>query len=204
MVVNLSPGEGADYGPGWAMFCFRPGAFLSHNIGMATGRAAYQAGRLVATHVATVLPGGWIAEAVGGGYRIRPLPPLLDPDNREAVVWFRRPRGLTSKAADHMCNLARQWADQQVPYDYGALWGFTLSDPERRGQEPNFLESPRRLYCSEAYLKQLKAAEPLLARPLPPQVHARHESWWSPEDLNRAPGLWASPGNAGQPPARHP
>lgn len=195
MQVRLDPKPGRDYRPGSFMFQYRPGALLSYGIAMEDAPQAYEAGRLVATHVAIVAgtgpDGAWqIGEALGQGFTLSPLAPLIDPDNREVVVWFRELCGATDAARGVAVDLVKDWAAKGVKYDARAFAGFILSDPQDRGPRPNWSEDPDRLFCSEAAVTAALAMEPYLTGPLPAFVHGLHPSWWSPERWNRAP-VWA-------------
>lgn len=189
MILNLAPQAGRDYGPGWAGFTFHlDSAVLSPGIAIQTARQEFAAGRFVPSHVFTVLDGGELGEANPEGYVVGPLAKYLDPQDARVLVAFRRPRGLTPNAAELMCLAARLWADAGTPYDFSAIAGFVLADPERLAAGlRNRLEHPGRVFCSEAHAALMQLAAGLHQPPLPPEFAATHPSSLSPW------GLWCAP-----------
>lgn len=178
MLLNLCPRPGRDFGPGWVMFSTRRG-LLAGPIAAITAAGRYFAGRLVATHCGLVLDHQHVAEALGGGYAISPLAPLLV--ERDVMIWFRRPGGLTPAAAGVMADQARAWASADVPYDFVGCASEPLAVD---------LDSPRALFCSEAVAALLRLAEPHLARPLPSALREIPPEKWNPHELDSLDGLW--------------
>lgn len=198
MQVQLYPLPGRDYRPGSFMFQCRPGGLLSRGIALEDAREAYEAGELVATHVGIVAGPGpdgvWrVGEAVSPSFALSPLAPMVDPNNREVVVWFKELFGMTAAARGVAVGLARKWAAMRVKYDGRAFLGMLLTDPEERGSAPNWSEDPQRFFCSEAAVSAALAMEPFLGEKLPAFMHDLHASWWTPQRFNRAP-VWITHG----------
>lgn len=178
MLLNLCPRPGRDFGPGWVMFSTRRG-LLAGPIAAITAAGRYFAGRLVATHCGLVLDHQHVAEALASGFGVSPLAPLLI--DRDVMIWFRRPAGLTPAAAQAMVDQARAWAASGVAYDFVGCAAEPL---------PVDLDSPRALFCSEAVAALLRLAAPYLARPLPVDLATRPPEKWNPHELDSLDGLW--------------
>ncbi len=189
MVINLSPTFGRDFGPGWCMFEASHSA-LAKAIALKTDPAGYLRGRLVPNHVGTVLSEEEVGESLGGGYTVSPLASRLDPDNRDAVVWFREPYGLTPAAAELMIVTARTWAEGGLPYNFGGIGGLALSDATLPDPAPNPLSNPWAAFCSQAYVLQALTAARLFSRPLPPVLHTVPSDRWTPDGLDKLDVLW--------------
>ncbi|MCA1988721.1 MAG: hypothetical protein LDL07_06185 [Desulfarculus sp.] len=190
MMLNLYPTYGRDFGPGWCMFQASRSA-LGAAIAIKTDPGGYLRGRLVPNHVGTVLNEDEVGESLSGGYTISPLAPLLDPDNRDTVVWFREPSGLTPAAAELMIVTARTWADGDLPYNFGGIGGLAISDATRPDPAPNPLSSPWAAFCSQAYVLQLLTAARLFSRPLPQALRQVPSDRWTPDGLDKLAVLWA-------------
>lgn len=194
MLIIPNPDPAALCGPGWVAFT----ANLSHPIGLgialATAREQWMMGALVATHVGTVIEAEGslvVAEALGQGYVLTPLDKFCgNPRDRQRVVWFRRPQGLTPAAGDFMSLMAAAWAGAGIGYDTGALPGFLIEPGRIRAGLRNRLEDPDELFCSEAAAELIQRSAGVMAPEPPPEFMAVHPSSVSPHRLDQWPGLW--------------
>jgi hypothetical protein len=173
--------------PGQVFFTMSNG-FISDGIARETAPQRYEAGQLVATHVGVVLEDGYVAEAWQPDWRIAPLRERLE--QRDSLVWLKEPAGQTEASAAALCQAARDL--EGTPYDYGGVIGFTLSDNDDQGQDPNWLENRKKFFCSEGVDVLLRQTEHLRTVPLPEPFKLVHSSWRSPQGLNVAP-IWAAP-----------
>ncbi len=191
MILDLQPKPGRVCGPGWAGFTYHLDSHLvSPGIAQVTAPDARAAGRLVPSHVFTVIDKDQVAEALGQGFTIGPLAKYLDPEDSRVIVWFARPRGLTPKAAEFMCLTARLW--EETGYDWKGAGGLGLEDPERMAAGlRNRLEDPECLFCSESYVRLLQLAAELFNPALPPAIIQHAASSWSPWALWSCPNLWS-------------
>ena len=178
MMIKRNPQYGKDFGPGWAMFTQRRTP-VSWGIAQATASAEYDAGLVVATHCGLVTGPNAVGEALGSGFQISQLQPLLD--DRDVAVWFRRPRGLTAPAVAAMVGQATAWAFENVSYDLIGCatepWALDLDDPDA-------------LFCSEGDVKLLLIAEPHLDQPLPEALHRIPPEKWNPHELDQLVDFW--------------
>jgi hypothetical protein len=113
------------------------------------------------------------------------------------LVVGRRPAGQTQAAVEASIALAEGLVG--AGHDTWGLAGFMLSDPESRGEHPNFMESPEKWFCSELVAHVLRKT----AHVLKETAHLRdgvgagvlgekHPSWWTPWDLYAAEGFAGS------------
>jgi hypothetical protein len=96
-------------------------------------------------------------------------------------VVVRRPAGQTQAAVEAGIALAEGLLG--AGYDTWGLAGFTLSEPESRGQGPSFLERPDKWFCSELVAHVLKETAHLREAGAPDSLLDRPPSWWTPYDL---------------------
>ncbi|MFZ5586156.1 MAG: hypothetical protein ACOZHQ_09525 [Thermodesulfobacteriota bacterium] len=195
MVIDLNPAPPRTCAPGWCAFqCGLDSPVLSQGIALRSAPRLWLDGRLVATHVGTVITGDdgqlVVAEALPQGYALTPLAEWLDPGERHHARWFRRPRGLTLEAAEFISHLANLWAGC-TGYDYRALAGFLLeSDRRLAAGLRNRGENPDRLFCSEAASRLMQLADGVFSPHLPPSFMAAHASSITPHSLDAWPELW--------------
>ncbi|MFH1033611.1 MAG: hypothetical protein V1806_03815 [Pseudomonadota bacterium] len=200
MLITTQPQPGRDFAPGWVGFSCALDSALASAIALRTAGREWLHGRLVATHVGTVITDDAgnlvVAEALGGGYQLTPIEAWIDADGRSYARWFQRPCGLTLKAAEFMAINARLWAAEHDGkgrgYDFEAiLLGFpTASDQHLAQGRRLWAEDPERVFCSEAAAALLKASVELLDPAPPVHFMAADPSSWSPQALRLCPGLW--------------
>ncbi|KMY67135.1 hypothetical protein AAU61_14510 [Desulfocarbo indianensis] len=188
MLALVQPRYGIHYLPGDAFFTWQPGGFLTQSIALESDRARYEAGLPVPTHCGVISGQDEIIEATWPKARRTAMRPLMEDGRRFVIV--KRLAGQTQASVEAMLKLAGDLADQGVDYDAGALFGFTLSRPERRGEKPNFLEDPEEYFCSELLAFVLRETAALRTTPPPAALMKRHPSWWTPYDLYALEGLW--------------
>jgi hypothetical protein len=183
------PRYGAHYLAGDVFFTWTPGSFLTHNIGLESAAEAYEAGLAVPTHCGLITGPDELIEAQAPVVRRAPLAPLWASGRTFVVV--RRPAGQTQAAVEASIALAEGLVG--AAYDTWGLAGFTLSDSERRGEGPNFLENPEKWFCSELVAHVLRETAHLREGEGAKALRGRHPSWWTPWDLFSAEGF-AEPG----------
>lgn len=190
MLVILSPRPGQFWQPGDIIFTARPGEYLTYSISAHTDPKALEAKRLVATHSGVIIDNATVMESRPEGFIKRPLSVHLN-DPAE-LCWVKRPSGQTPASVALGVDKARSL--EGVPYDWGLMAGYALTNPEdRKTTKPSIFEDDDRMICSEAVATVLMAAAPALADPNVGAVLAtRHPSWWSPQALNMALALWES------------
>jgi hypothetical protein len=188
MLALAQPRYGIHYMPGDPFFTWEPGSFLTHNIALESDRERYEKELAVPTHCGLVSGSDELIEATRPKVQRAPLAPLLENGRKFVVV--KRLAGQTQASAEAMIRLAGEIADKGAEYDTAALFGFPLSNPESRGEDPNFLEDPDKYFCSELLARLLKETAHLRTVPPPEALIMRHASWWTPNDLYSLRGLW--------------
>lgn len=188
MLALPQPRYGVHYLPGDPFFTWEPGSFLTHNIALESDRERYEKELVVPTHCGLTTGPDELIEATHPMARRAPLGPLFE--NGRSFIVIKRPAGQTKASAEEMTRLAGEIVDKGTDYDTWALLGFTLSDPDNRGEDPNFLEDPDEYFCSELLAWLLIETAHLRTVPPPEALMLKHPSWWTPNDLYSLDGLW--------------